>query len=166
MWAVPANITSSPGKFKSMCMGIAGKPQGGLTFNCRDCYKPGYQPFAKAKFLQFWMQGGKGRRCWEGNDALQDSLFRPTNLLWQGEESSAQNRSLGHRSLGSLSINGFSMHAGAVGGVPNLNIGLAQQTDKGGYNAYCGGFALSTLKPAKTAKKGWRLYKIPLTQFG
>ncbi|GAX79409.1 hypothetical protein CEUSTIGMA_g6850.t1 [Chlamydomonas eustigma] len=40
------------------CVSVEGG--GGLSFRCRDCYKPGYQPFAGASSVKFWIKQNDG----------------------------------------------------------------------------------------------------------
>jgi hypothetical protein len=37
-----------------------GPKQGGLTLACRDCEQSGYQPFASASAIQFWLRDMNG----------------------------------------------------------------------------------------------------------
>lgn len=54
----PAAATAPPGigpyGEDATCVQVA--EQGGLSFGCRQCDQPGYQPFANASFISFWLQ--------------------------------------------------------------------------------------------------------------
>ncbi|KAL6758139.1 hypothetical protein V8C86DRAFT_3025649 [Haematococcus lacustris] len=46
--------TPIPGGTKSTCVSVA--PKGGLSFRCRQCQRPGFQPFAGRTQLRFWIR--------------------------------------------------------------------------------------------------------------
>ncbi|WIA23970.1 hypothetical protein OEZ85_013605 [Tetradesmus obliquus] len=45
---------ATPAGTPSTCLSIS--PGGGLSFKCRECYKAGFQPFAGASAISFWIR--------------------------------------------------------------------------------------------------------------
>eukprot|EP00955_Chlamydomonas_euryale_P068049 360002-Chlamydomonas_euryale.AAC.3 len=49
---MPAGI--APSGNGAACVNVA--PGGGMSFRCRDCFLPGYQPFKDASAISFWIK--------------------------------------------------------------------------------------------------------------
>lgn len=50
----------SPSGHGATCVSISPQEAGGLGFHCRQCNKPGYQPFAGTRAVSFWLKPNSG----------------------------------------------------------------------------------------------------------
>ncbi|KAJ9509472.1 hypothetical protein QJQ45_001939 [Haematococcus lacustris] len=141
--------TPIPGGTKSTCVSVA--PKGGLSFRCRQCQRPGFQPFAGRTQLRFWI-----RPDTEDSDPFNTST-PAGEVLWGQAAAEASWKASKGTSRQGVQQGQLVVH------VPGLKLFIMQEELK----QYCRNELVLGNTTLPTGTQGeWYSFVIPLADFG